>query len=103
MGWTFRSDEARRNRARTSAGDPIDRRHWKDRDVLDRTSTLKWALGMYAATREGGWNCPTLVVYESWDHLWAAGKLPSATAVTCGHGEMGADQTRPGHTRPYRT
>jgi len=103
MGWTFRSDGARRNRARTSAGDPIDKRHLKDRDVLDRTVTLKWALERYAATREDGCNCHTLVVFESWDQLWAAGKLPSATAVTYGYGETGADQSRPGQATPDHT
>ena len=64
--------------------------------------TLKWAVGKCAATREDGWNCPTFVGYESWDQLWAAGKLPSATAVTCGYGETGADQTRSGQARPDR-
>jgi hypothetical protein len=50
--------------------------------------------------RACGWNCALIVVCESWDQLRAAGKLRSATAMACGFGGKGADQSKSGQARP---
>lgn len=60
MGWTFRSDEGKRNTERILGGNPIDKRHLKDQDV-DRIMTLKWVLGKHVVTRDDGWNCLSVV------------------------------------------